>query len=352
LKVTTPPTPRHAALPETHEQLRSAIQHRQNGETLLEPAHRLYDWLVAPITGEIAGARVQTIAWSLEGALRYIPINVLYDGQEYFIERYANVIFTPADMTGLEEKPEVGAWKALGLGVSKPYQSDLNPLPAVPNELRTIVRDQRDQESHGPLPGRILLDDAFTEQAMEQQLQQHFPLVHIASHFVVGMTTDESYLLLAGEKTGDTAGYQLRLSDVETMNGLTFDKTALLSLSACDTAMSKAEADGKEVDSLASIGRERGAQAVLASLWDVNDASTGQMMADFYGRWADGGGNVTKAEALREAQLDLLQGKLRPQSSASDRGIVVESEPSKQGGPVGYQHPFYWAPFVLMGNWQ
>jgi len=117
------------------------------------------------------------------------------------------------------------------------------------------------------------------------------------------------------------------------MNGLTFDATALLSLSACETAMSKGEADGKEVDSLAAIGRQRGAQAVLASLWDVSDESTGEMMADFYQRWT-GNTGISKAEALRQAQLALLRAK-RP----------AEGEPA-------YSHPYFWAPFILMGNWQ
>jgi CHAT domain-containing protein len=223
----------------------------------------------------------------------------------------------------------VAEWEALGLGVSKKYQNDLPKLPSVPGELRAIVRDKEDQQSHGPLPGRILLDDAFTEQAMAEELQQRFPVVHIASHFVLGTTTDNSYLLLGGEKAGETGGYQLRLSDVETMNRLSFNGTALLSLSGCETALSKGE-DGKEVDSLAEVGRERGAQAVLASLWEVNDASTGELMADFYRRWI-GTKGLTKAEALRQAQLALLH--------------------PVGGGESKYSHPYYWAAFILMGNW-
>jgi CHAT domain-containing protein len=396
---------KRAEVAATVEQLRSAIRDRQPGEALLGPAHRLYDWLVTPIADELDGAHATTIAWSLDGVLRYIPVNVLHDGQHYLIERYTNVIFTPADTTGLDDKPNVTDWKALGLGVSKQYRSELNALPAVPAELRTIVRDQQDNASHGPLPGRILLDDAFTEQAMEQELQQRFPLVHIASHFVVGMTTDDSYLLLGGEKAGDTSGYQLRLSDVETMNGLTFDATALLSLSACETAMAKGEADGKEVDSLAAIGRQRGAQAVLASLWDVNDESTGRMMSDFYRRWTETKG-MTKSEALREAQLALLHGQSAaaqgavknaqpqgtgkspqtqnagkapekpgagknaqaqnagkaPEKSGAGKGPETQGErgfPQKTASPAAstanepaYSHPYYWAPFILMGNWQ
>jgi CHAT domain-containing protein/Tfp pilus assembly protein PilF len=339
-------------LADTVEQFRAAIRDRKQGDALLAPARRLYDWMVAPIAAELEGAHAATIAWSLDGVLRYMPVNALYDGRQFLIERYTNVIFTPADTTGLEQKPEVAAWKALGLGVSKQYEHELNALPAVPGELRTIVRDQQDRDSHGPLPGRILLDDAFTEQALEQQLRQAYPLVHIASHFVMGLGTDESYLLLGGKDQGGR-GYRLRLSDLETLQNLSFDGTALLALSACQTAMSSKEADGKEVDSLAAIGRQRGAQAVLASLWDVNDASTGRLMADFYQRWT-GTRSLPKAEALRQAQLALLQGTDSRDAANTGRGFhrAPLSGDARAPDAPAYSHPYYWAPFILMGNWQ
>jgi CHAT domain-containing protein/Tfp pilus assembly protein PilF len=330
---------------------RSGIRDRAQGDALLGPAQHLYQWLVNPIADELEAAHVKTIAWSLDGVLRYMPVNALYDGKHYLIERYTNVIYTPANTVGLEKKPEIATWKALGLGVSKQYENGLAPLPEVPSELRTIVRDQQDRDSHGPLPGRILLDDAFTEEAFEQQLEQNYPLVHIASHFVMGLGTDESYLLLGGKGKGGQ-GFRLRLSDATTWQNLTFDETELLALSACDTAISNGQSDGKEVDSLAEIGRRRGAHAVLATLWKVNDESTGRLMADFYRRWS-ASKSLTKAEALREAQLALLG-----TTSSTDNGKIEqgkhESAAGQQGTLAGssYSHPFYWAPFILMGNWQ
>jgi CHAT domain-containing protein len=84
--------------------------------------------------------------------------------------------------------------------------------------------------------------------------------------------------------------------------------------------------------------------------WSVNDASTGKLMGDFYRRWAEGGGKVTKVEALRQAQLDLLLGQARPKSSGVGRGSAPENVTPV--APSGYAHPYYWAPFVLMGNWR
>ena len=332
------------------EQFRRAIHDHEQGDELLAPARKLYDWMVAPIADELRSARTSTIAWSLDGVLRYLPVNALYDGHTFLIQQYTNVIYTNPDR--LDEKPNVSQWKALGLGVSKQYERGLDPLPAVPMELHTIVRDEQDRNSEGPVPGRILLDDAFTEKAFKQQLAQGYPLVHIASHFVMSLGTDDSYLLLGGKDEGGH-GYRLKLRDIETYEELDFEKTALLTLSACETAISNKQSDGKEVDSLATIGRLRGAQAVLATLWGVNDASTGRLMARFYKLWTSTPG-LSKAEALRQSQLALLQ----PASESADpveaaRGFATASSHDRSSSRTApYSHPYFWAPFILMGNWQ
>jgi CHAT domain-containing protein len=67
-------------------------------------------------------------------------------------------------------------------------------------------------------------------------------------------------------------------------------------------------------------------------------------MSDFYRRWSEGGGKLTKVEALRDAQLDLLMGKIKPKAAASASGDNAAAS--------GYSHPYFWAPFVLMGNWR
>ena len=73
-------------------------------------------------------------------------------------------------------------------------------------------------------------------------------------------------------------------------------------------------------------------------------------MGDFYRRWAEGAGKVTKVEALRQAQLDLLQGRVEPQAKNDGRGLSTVHP--DQEAPAAYAHPYYWAPFLLMGNWR
>ncbi|MGA9061357.1 MAG: tetratricopeptide repeat protein [Terracidiphilus sp.] len=316
-------------------------------------AHELYKILVGPIKADLDQAQAQTLVWSLDGALRYVPMAALYDGKQYMVERYSTVTITPASIAHLSDKPDVSNLSVVAMGISRQYEEALPALPAVVAELDEIVKDAQVQGANGVLPGTILLNSAFTEKAMESQLGGQHNLVHIASHFVFRPGDDsQSYLLLAGKEEGG-GGFHLTVGDFRDDQNLSLDSTDLLTLSACETGMSGSASNGREVDGLGTTAQLKGAKAVISSLWEVNDASTGALMADFYKRWVDGEGKVTKVEALRQAQLDLLQGKVSPQSGASGRGVdVVENKPGQQTRPAGYAHPYYWAPFVLMGNWR
>jgi CHAT domain-containing protein len=177
-------------------------------------------------------------------------------------------------------------------------------------------------------------------------------MVHLASHFDAQASGDstKSFLLTAGNEKGDRSGFHLTLDAIKHDPGYSMNRVELLTFSACKTAVASKAADGHEVDGLAGVGHKLGANAVMASLWEVDDASTAELMSDFYRRWVDGGGKVTKVEALRQAQLDLLNGPAKTRSDASDRGFG--NGRAEQNMPLGYAQPYYWAPFVLMGNWR
>ncbi|MGA1982512.1 MAG: tetratricopeptide repeat protein [Acidobacteriaceae bacterium] len=313
-------------------------------------AQDLYKILIGPVKADLDQAKAQTLVWSLDGVLRYIPMAALYDGKQYMVENYNTVTITPVSIPHLAEKPDVSDLSAVAMGISRKYEDSLPALPSVAGELGEVVKDAQTKDPRGVLLGTILLNDNFTEAAMETQLSGQHTVVHIASHFVFKPGDDsQSYLLLAG-KDKDALGYHLTVADFRDNQKLSLEDADLLTLSACETGMSGNAGDGREVDGLGTTAQLKGAKAVISSLWEVNDASTGELMADFYKRWVDGGGKVAKVEALREAQLDLLRSKVTPQPSASGRGInVVGREPNVQ---ASYAHPYYWAAFVLMGNWK
>ena len=124
-----------------------------------------------------------------------------------------------------------------------------------------------------------------------------------------------------------------------------FSSLDLLTLSACETGVGGGkEANGLEVESLRARLQMKGAKAVLATLWPVDDDSTGAFMADFYRRWKHTKGE-TKAEAMRQAQVALIQGRTNG-IAAPIRGGASTSEKHD------WTHPYYWAPFVLSGDWR
>ena len=98
-------------------------------------------------------------------------------------------------------------------------------------------------------------------------------MVHIASHFVlIAGTGDEPFLLMGGNNAGDAKGFEWNLSEMEN-SPVAFHGTRLLTLSACSTAKDYKSRNGFEMDSLGMVAQQKGAEAVLATLWDVNDLS-------------------------------------------------------------------------------
>ena len=304
----------------------------------LPAAQQLYKIIVAPVAELLAAAHPKTLFWSLDGALRYIPMAALHDGAHYLVEQYANVIASGTTAPGGSPKPASDSLRAVGLGISRQYEPQLRGLPKVTDELFTVIRDARFRASKGVLPGSIMMNDEFTLDAMENALRQPPPVVHIASHFVFNAGDARgSYLLLAGQQEGGS-GYELTLAELNQNDKLRFQGTELLTLSACETGVGGGGHDGREVDGLGTMTQLKGARSVLASLWEVDDESTAGLMREFYSRWVQGAGKLDKAEALRDAQLHLLNPSGGQASGDSGRAASL------------FTHPHYWAPFILIGN--
>jgi len=302
-------------------------------------AQAMYKLLIAPILPELNGATAKTIVWELDGALRYIPMSALYDGNRYLAEKYRSVIFSTNNQSALVAESIGNNWSGLGFGTSEPHEG-MQPLPSVKTELQGIFHDANDPQSKGPISGHIYLNHLFDQQTMADQLDidPGYPIVHIASHFVLKPGSDQSYLVLGAEEPGQPDSGRLTYAQMRDSPSFRFDSVQLLTLSACQTGTSPAAhpEDGTEVDALGDLATFRGAKAVMATLWSVNDASTGQFMTDFYKDWTTGS-STPKAEALREAQLDMLH------NGSDDAGTACKSS---------LKHPYFWAPFILIGNWQ
>lgn len=302
-------------------------------------ARELYDYLIKPIEADLKQAGAQQLMLSLNGALRYLPFAALNDGQHYLLENYALSLYNEAAADKLD-KANAQGWKIWGLGVTKAHEN-FSALGSVNAELRGIV-------GQGGISGETRLDEQFTEQTLKDGVREHYPVLHIASHFkFTPGTMSDSFLLL-----GD--GSHLTLQDVKAK--LDFKGVDLITLSACETAFGGGrDANGREVEGMGAIMQKKGAKSVMATLWPVADSSTARLMQDFY-RLRDKQ-HLNKAQALRQAQLALLAGTSGDSGTSSERGAVravkgVGSAHSFTPDPKApFAHPYYWAPFILMGNW-
>ena len=292
---------------------------------------QLYDLLLPDeVKTVLSQHAIDTLVFSLDGHLRYVPIAALHDGTQWLSEQYVLSHLSAGTVPDRSESKKNGDIIA-GFGTTGSFHG-LPALPAVQDELKAIVQESTDDP--GYLRGTARIDQDFTRSSLASALSFDSSaaslggVLHLASHFEVGQTESDSKLLLGD---GDF------LSVREIREGLSpgadsLQEVSLLTLSACNTGFGKPDADGRELESFAAVAQHKGAGAVLASVLKVPDRATSELMNRFYENYAAG---LPPARALKEAQNVLMSGK--DDASASPNAVVQ-----------GRRHPFYWASFVLL----
>ncbi len=335
-------------LGETAVKFRQLLQNRfSDSNEIKKTGKQLYDWLIKPIEGELKQNQIKHLVFSLDRVTRYIPMSALFDGKQYLIENYTINNVLSAALTDMNAKSPVGTQNnpVLAMGLSNAVRG-YNALPNVPAELDAIVQ-KNTSDKQGIYPGIQFINGAFDFKTLRDNLTGH-KILHLATHgaFVPG-SVDKSYLLLG-------TGEQLTIPQIDALTGLS--NIHLVVLSACETALSAPNQDGIEIANAANYFLKGGAKAVIASLWSVDDASTSLTMQQFYKNLATGTTQkpMTKTEALRQAQLSLLQGKLTAVDAPARAVLKVVPDTSAATNTVnnnqGFTHPYYWAPFILIGN--
>ncbi len=296
------------------------LEVQENIQQLLSVLEQVYDWMIAPLITELESNQIETLVFVLNGPLQKVPLAALYNGREYLLEKY-NIALVPSLQLTDSRSPEREQLKILAAGLSQQVKIKGRIFPAltnVPQELNQI-------EAAFPA-SQQLLNGEFTTTTIENRLNEDFPIIHLATHGLFSSNPDNTFIV-----TGDGAAIGIdRLSDMIGNNNA--QKPELLVLSACETAIG----DERAVLGLAGVAVRSGTRSTMATLWSVEDASTAKLMGQFYQEFKQPG--VKKIAALRHAQLSLLESlKLNP---------PIES--LNQLPP----HPYYWAPYVLVGNWQ
>ncbi|MGD2184265.1 CHAT domain-containing protein [Lusitaniella coriacea] len=291
---------------QTLRNLRASMNPALSDKRRLRLSQTLYDWIVRPLESELAQQEIKTLVFVLDGGLRNLPMAALYDGEHYLIENYSVALtpglqlLEPRSLQNIELRSVAG-----GLTVAR---HGFSALPGVSREIEQIT---------SKVPSKILLDEQFTSTNLETLIQNlPTPAIHLATHGQFSSKSEDTFLLAWDKPMNVNELAQLlkhRGQQGET-------PLELLVLSACQTA----SGDDRAALGLAGLAVRSGARSTIATLWSVNDRSTTEMMVELYRQFAIA--KTNRAEALRQAQLSLLK-----------------QEP--------YQHPYYWAPFVLVGNW-
>jgi CHAT domain-containing protein/tetratricopeptide (TPR) repeat protein len=287
---------------------------RRSGNPLPE-LRELHRMLVEPIADQLEAPHIVLAAVD---DVRFVPFAALHDGQDFLVRRFA--FQSLAGGGGGPRTTPPARMTALGLSKAS---GGMEPLPGVVAELCGIVRGPvrglpdpgACSRWSGPFEraptGEGFLDAEFTESRLRGAAQAG-GVLHVATHFTLGAIDSQSFLTLDGRRLG-----------LDTLRDVDFSRTALLTLSACNTAR---VSGGSQFQGLASFMLERGAGRVIATQWRASDRGTPLLMRAFYERLAQDP-TPPAAHALRAAQLTLLS--------------------HAEGAERPFAHPYYWAGFVL-----
>lgn len=295
-------------------------------------ARDLYDLLLRPLEKVITEHEIETIVVVPDGPLRLVPMGALHDGERFAVERFAIAIAPGLTITsGIQRGKEGGRLLLAGLSEPGPVVEKLPKqmvdelitddttsetrsaalrgrlaLPSVKEEIETLKR--------GTLSD-VLLDSEFTVDRFRRQVTSGgYSVVHIASHAMFGRSAETSFIMAYDDI--------LTIDDLEKLlraEALQVSPIEMLTLSACQTA----EGDDRAPLGIAGAVLKARAGSALGSLWSVADEATKALMIRFYELFSRD--QLAKTKALQRAQVEMIQ------------------NPS-------FQHPYFWAPFILVGS--
>ena len=316
---------------ETINDLRLKLEDRSDLENNFRArSQQVYGWFIHPFAAELDRAKIQTLVFIQDGILRSIPMAALYDGKQFLMQKYA-IANTPSLTLANPTQLKHQDLRVLAFGLTKSAtvstsdgQTFFGPLSEVKTELNSIKT---------VIPAsKSLLNEDFSSNRLKQELEKSaYPIIHLATHGQFGFDARETFLVtgqLAGQNSQNTSSqhYNEKLTMDELYQIITSTRhdnpIELLTLSACETAV------GSDRDALgiAGISLQAGSQSAMASLWEVDDQATAQLIVHFYQGLREG---MSRAKALQNAQKAWLE--------AHPDGL--------------HSHPGYWAAFILTGNW-
>jgi CHAT domain-containing protein len=332
---------------ETAEQLQQLLRRQSTSPAQIKRVSaQLYDWLIRPFEAELEiettqeQSQIKTLVFVLDGALRNVPPAVFYSGRQYLVERYA-IAVTPG-LQLLDPKPlPREALRVLVAGATNApsFQNEgLAPIDNVEIELAEVSKQVNQSQ-------KLENQDFLKEMIQRKVKSAPFNVVHIATHGKFSSNPEQTFIL-DWNKRVTIKDLDALLRTREVNEGTPIE---LLILSACETA----SGDKRAALGLAGVAIRAGARSTLATLFQVNDASTAELMIRFYQLLKNP--QLTKAEALRQAQLSFINGQDAVTGNERGIGILAQAEESGTRETVRTStqlaRPYFWSPFILIGNW-
>ncbi|MEC4812432.1 MAG: CHAT domain-containing protein [Scytonema sp. PMC 1069.18] len=276
-----------------------------------QDGQKVYNWLIQPIQTKLEQSNIKTLIFVLDGLLRKIPMASLYDSKQYLMEKYA-ISLALGLHVGNPIPLRRREMKALVASLTQPQNDDSESF----SRLENVQKEVAEIKNTG-IDVSSIAEEQFTTQAFNKKLNtSNFEIVHLATHGYFGGNRENTFVL--------TADGRMKLDDFKRLFQRQGQKRTkaieILFLSACQTATGNDQA----VMGIAGTAVRAGASSAIASLWDLDDESSVLFAKAFYQHL--GKPNINRAEALRQAQLALLKN-------------------------ANFDHPRFWAPYVLVGSW-
>ena len=262
--------------------------------------------LLAPLSIE-AGKRIIIIP---HGPLHYLPFQALRLDGKYLIERNPISIAPSISIAArLAQRTPTTRAQLLAFGNPTIDANVADPLPGAEREVRELSQQ---------FPGAKLFFNAEANKSNFRANAPQSPLVHIAAHAMADTLDPLHSKVLLADENG-----QPNYLEAKDVLGMDLDGVALLALSACESGLGRVD-NGDEVLGFTRSFLSAGTSTLLASLWPVSDAATETLMTTLYA-------DLAKGDAVQDAMRDAQRAVLANPATA---------------------HPYYWAPFNLIGNWR
>ena len=311
------------------QEFQQALTNTKNLNTAnyLKPGQQLYRWIVEPLEVNLQAHQIENLVFVMDSGLRSLPVAALHNGKGFLVQQYSVSLVPSLSLTDFRYK-DIRPLHVLAMGASE--FTEQAPLPGVQVELTTLTEQL--------WKGKSFLNNSFTiENLKAQRRQEEFGIVHLATHaeFKSGIPNN-SYIQFWNRK--------LRLNELEALQ-LSNPAVELLVLSACRTALGNKEAEL----GFAGSALQAGVGSTLATLWYVSDRGALGVMTEFYRQLSQ---VPTKSKALQQAQLAMIQGKVRIENNQlhnSGKSILLPPRFSTSAN-VNLSHPYYWAAFTLVGE--